>query len=284
MKKYAQYVVLAGLVAGLAGLPAFAARGQNSSGTAQQSSSQTPATGQGSSKAQAAPVKLNPKEEKAYKAFYDTPPSEPKTVISSGVSFLKKYPTSRYAASVYARLAGAYEATGEADKMMDAAHKALQLNPNDVDTLSLLAYAIPRRVDPNDIDSGEKLQEAAQDATKALELLPSVPKPASMTQDQFTSAINAEAASCHSGLGLVDYYEHDISGMVTQLEQAVKLNPTPDPSDQFLLGIAYMQDGRPADAVTILQKCSAEPGPLADRCKSSLEQAQKQAASQQKKQ
>ncbi len=282
MKKYVQFAVLAGLVAGLASLPAFAVSGQNSSGSTQ-SSAQAASSGQGSSQAKAAPVKLNPKEEKAYKAFYDVPNSQPKDVVSAGEGFLKKYPQSRYAGSVYGRLATAYEAIGKPDEMMDAGHKALAINPNDVDVLSLLAYTIPRRIDPNNLDSGTQLQEAAQDATKALELLPQMQKPASMPQEQFTAAINAEAASAHSGLGLVDYYEHDIPGMIAQLEQAIKLNSTPDASDQYLLGIAYIQAGRASDAEDILQKCVAEPGPLASRCKVSLEQAQKLAASQQKK-
>ncbi|HVB97858.1 MAG TPA: hypothetical protein VNJ12_00800 [Candidatus Dormibacteraeota bacterium] len=285
MRKYLQFAVLAGLVAGLASLPAFAVRGQNASGQGAQQPSGSPAasTGQGSSQAKAAPVKLNPKEEKAYKAFYDIPTGQPKDVVSSGQDFLKKFPTSRYAGSVYGRLAVAYETLGDPDQMMDAGQKALQLNPDDVDVLSLLAYSIPRRINPDNIDSGEKLQEATQYAMRALELLPKVQKPAAMPQDQFTSAINAEAASCHSGLGLIAYYQHDPTAMVTQLEQAVKLNPTPDPSDQYLLGIAYIESGRAADAEDILQKCVAEPGPLAAGCKRSLEQAQKLAASQQKK-
>ena len=286
MRRYAQLAILAGMVVGLASLPAFAVRGQYASGqtTQQPSTSQAAPTDQGTSQAKAAAPKLNPKEEKAYKAFYETPSNQPKDVVSAGQDFLKKFPSSRYAGSVYARLATSYEALGQQDQMLDAGHKALQLNPDDVDVLSLLAYAIPRRIDPNNIDSGEQLQEAAQDATHALDLLSKMQKPANMTQDQFTSAINGEAASCHSGLGLVDYYQHDITGMVAQLEQAVKLNPTPDPTDQYLLGIAYIQSNRAADAEDILQKCVADGGSLVDQCKKSLDQAQKLAASQQKKQ
>jgi tetratricopeptide (TPR) repeat protein len=195
---------------------------------------------------------------------------------------LKKYPDSDYAPSVYSRLTAAYEALGDQVEMLDAGHKALQLNPDNVDVLSIMAYAIPRRIDPNNLDSGQQLQEASQDANHALALLSKVQKPATMTPDQFTAAINAESASCHSGLGLVDYYQHDIPGMVSELEQAVKLNPTPDPSDQYLLGIAYIEAGRPADAETVLKQCVAEPGPLVSRCQSSLAQAQKLAASQTK--
>lgn len=277
MKRYAEFTVLAGLVVGLAVMPAFAVRGPRSSrlGGQKQNSSQ-------SATAKKKKVKLNPKEEKAYKKFYKTPESNPKAITQNGKEFLKKFPKSRYAPSVYARMADAYEVLGDTDDMFDAAHKALQLNPNNVDVLSLMAYTIPRRIDPSNLGAGAKLKEASDDAHKALALLPTVPKPPNMTQAQFTKAINGEASSCHSGLGLVAYYNHNIPGMVSELEQAVKLNPTPDPSDQYLLGLAYMQAGRPADAEDILQKCSSSPGPLAARCTASLAQAKKLAAAKTK--
>lgn len=280
MKKYAQMAVLAFLAAAVASLPALARAGQYSQPQGSQQSNQQ--SNQESNGKAAPPVKLNPKEEKAYKAFFDTPNSQSQAVVDSGESFLKKFPNSAYAGSVYARLASAYEALGDTPKMFDAAHQALQINADNVDVLSLMAYAIPRRINPNDLNSGSQLQEASQDATHGLDLLSKQQKPKDMAQDQFTAAINAEAAECHSGLGLVDYYQHNIPGMVTELEQAVKLNPNPDPSDEFLLGLAYMQAGRPADAETILGKCDAPPSPLADRCKTALDQAQKQAASQTK--
>lgn len=274
MRKHMHLAILAGLVVGLASLPALAMPGWGTSRL--QPALQTT---QGSSHAKAKkPPKVNPKEEKAYKGFYDTPTTDPQKVVSVGQKFLKKYPTSRYAAGVYSRMAQAYENLGDTTKMFDAGHKALQLNPDDVDVLSLMAYSIPRRIDPNDIDSGAKLQEASQDATHALELLSKMQKPAKMTAADFTAAVNTEAASCHSGLGLVDYYNHNIPGMISELEQAVKLDPTPDQSNQYLLGIAYMQAHRPADAEAILQKCTAEPGPLAGRCQESLGQAKKMAA------
>lgn len=270
MKKFAQFTILAGLVTGLATIPAFPAQAQQSAGQQAQQ--------QSGSQAKPAAVKPNPAEEKAYKAFFNIPPSQPQQVISKGTDFVKKFPSSRYNGSVYARLATSYYVLGDTQEMFDAAHEALQLNPDNVDVLSLMAYTIPRRVDPNNLDTPQKLQEATQDANHALDLLSKMQKPANLTQDQFTAGINAESASCHSGLGLVDYYQHDIPGMVSQLEQAVKLEAMPDPTDQFMLGVGYLQAGRPVDAEGIFEKCSAEDGPMASRCKTFLAQAKKQAA------
>ena len=284
MKKYVQFALLAGLVVGLASLPVFAAQNQQPAGQPAQSSSGTqaaPATPAASGQAQPgqpAVAQPDPAEEKAYNAFFNVSPTNPQQMASSGEAFVKKYPNSRYNATVYSRLTAAYEALGDATKMFDAGHKALALNPDDVDVLSLMAYAIPRRINPNDLEAPQKLQEATQDADHALALLSKMQKPANLSEQQFTTAVNGESASCHSGLGLVDYYQHNIPGMVSEFQQAVKLDPTPDPADQYLLGLAYLQATRPADAVTVLNECGAESGPLQSRCQSSLAQAKKLAA------
>lgn len=280
MKKYVQFALLAGLVVGLASIPVLAGQNQQPSSQPAQAASGTQATPAtpAAGAAQPATAKPDPAEQKAYQAFYTIPPSDPQQIASSGAAFVKKYPNSVYNAAVYARLAATYETLGDATKMFDAGHKALALNPNNVDVLSLMAYAIPRRINPNDLETPQKLAEATQDADHALALLGKMQKPASLTQQQFTTAVNGESAYCHSGLGLVDYYQHNIPGMVSEFEEAVKLDPTPEPSDQYLLGLAYLQDNRPADAATVLKECSTESGPLQSRCQSSLAQAKKLAA------
>jgi tetratricopeptide (TPR) repeat protein len=298
MKFSVRLALFAGLVVGLAGLPALASQGQQQPKQGQSAQQpQKPQTGkqqpaQTGSKAQPAVQKpgegvpagkkLNPAEEKAYQTFYKLPPAQAKEVISSGEAFLKKYPDSHYAGSVYSRLTSAYEVTGQDQKMFDAGEKALKLNPKNVDVLSMLAYTIPRRINPNDLGAADKLQEAADYAKRALALLATMPKPANLTDEQFAAAKQGEEASCHSGLGLVYLHEHNVAGAVTELEQAVKLDPTPDPTNQFLLGFAYAQAGRWNDAVGPLTSCSSTPNPVANRCKEVLAAVKKHVTAQPK--
>jgi tetratricopeptide (TPR) repeat protein len=292
MNVFVRTTLLAGLVVGLAGLPALA-------GQSQQQQSQKPQTGQqqqaqpgqqqqpqpgqqpGAQAAPAAPAQ-SPAEVKAYKHFYDLPASNAQGIISEGNDFLQKFPNSQYDGAVYSRMTNAYRQLGNDTKMFEMAEQAIKLNPNNVDMLSLMAYSIPRRIDPNDLDSTQKLQEAEDYAKRAITLIPAMAKPANLTDDQFTTAKNAELSSCHSGLGLVYFYQHNINGMITELEQAVKLDPTPDPTDQFLLGYAYAQAGRYADAVAPLTACSAS-GPMASRCKGLLDNVKKHVTAAPKK-
>lgn len=291
MKVFIRFAVLAGLVVGLAGLPAVAAQAQSAqkpqSGqqpAAQQQTGQSSSTTAQAGKATPAAPKVNPEEEKAYKKFFNTPATDSQTIITEGEAFLQKFPDSHYASAVYSRLATAYQSTGDETKMMASAKKAVELNPNNVDMLSLLAYVMPRRIDPNELGAADELKEAQGYATRALQLIPTVPKPAGLTDAQFAADKNGEESLAHSGLGLVDFYLHNIPGMITELEAALKLETTPDPADQFLLGFAYVQAGRYSDAVAPLKACSSTPNPVADRCKSALSVAEKHAASQPKAQ
>ena len=288
MKVLVRITCLAGLVVGLAGLPALAAQSQQPSQKPQSGQPQQPQPNQQpqpgqqpgaqepgkAAPAPPAPPPKTPAEEKAYKVFFGLPPTDPQAVITSGNDFLKKFPDSHYTGSIYAKLTNAYRELGDDAKMFESGQKALEANPNNVDVLAILAYSIPRRIDPNDLESNQKLQQAEGYAKRAIELIPTMPKPANLTDDQFTTAKNAELASCHSGLGLVYYYQHNLPSMITELEQAVKLDPTPDPTDQFLLGFAYQQAGRYTEAVAPLEACAATTGPGAGRFKSVLAAAQ----------
>lgn len=224
--------------------------------------------------------KINPEEDAAYKAFLQVKRDDTQNVIRQGEEFLKKYPDSINRESVYWRLATAYQVTGQDEKMFAAGEKVLELDPNNVDALSMMAWAMPRRIRPGDLDADQKLQKAETYAKHAIELLASVQKPANVTDEEFARAKNEELVSCHSGLGLVFYYQQQFPQMVTEFEQATQLTPNPDPVDLFFLGLAYDQTKRHSDAATAFTRCGQMPGPMQDRCKQGLEQAKKLAASQ----
>ena len=58
---------------------------------------------------------------------------------------MAKYPDSKYKVAVYSLLTTAYMGTNQIDKMVDAGGKVLQIDPDDVDILPILAWAVPRR-------------------------------------------------------------------------------------------------------------------------------------------
>lgn len=229
---------------------------------------------------QAPPV--NTEEDKDYKAFFDAPRDMPQKQIELAEAFLAKYPDSRYRASVYAGMVNAYLALGDVDKLFVAGEKALELNPDNVDVLAVVAYAVPRRIKPEDLDAAQKLQKVEQYSKHAVEVLNGLPKPDTLTEEEFTRAKNEKLSMAHSGLAMVAFHRNNFTGMASELEQATTLSAAPDPSDFYLLGVAYDKVQRHGDAATAFGKCAAVAWDFQDRCKQSQEQSLKQAGVQPK--
>jgi tetratricopeptide (TPR) repeat protein len=252
----------------------------------QKQQQQTPPAAQppaapGQQPAQAQPAapqapKLNPKEEADYKAFFSLQSSEVGAIVSKGEAFLKDYPESHYRSVVYAKLAMGYQAKGDEAKMFADAEKSVELDPDDVSALSLLAEALPRRTNPNVPGAQAEMQKAEQYANHAIQLLTTMSKPAYLTDEQFTHSKNGYLAMCHSGLGLLSYYQQNVPQAIVELEQATRLGQ--DPVDYFLLGLMYEDAGRFSDAVGAFTECDVNGSPMQSRCQARLEDAKKKAA------
>jgi len=223
---------------------------------------------------------VNAEEEAAYKAFYEAKPTEIQSQIQLGEEFLKKFPESRYREGIYSRLTGVYLTAGQEDKMFAAGEKALELNANNVDVLSLMAMVLSRRATPGALDADQKLQKSERYSTQAINLLTTIQKPEALSEEDFTRAKNDKLSMCHSGLGFVHFHRQKFADSATALEQATKLASAPDVADFFVLGLAYHNTQRHADAVTVFERCAEAAGPLQERCKQGLEQAKKLAGTQ----
>lgn len=224
---------------------------------------------------------VNAEEEAAYKAFFEFR-GEPARKVELGEEFLKKFPESRYRSGIYSGMASAYAALGEQDKIVAAGEKALELSPDEVNVLALLALVLPRSVNPGALDTNQKLDKAEKYSKQAITLLATMPKPAGLTDEDFAKAKNERLSMCHSGLGIGYFHRQKYADSAAELEQATQLVSPPDPVDLYVLGLAYMNTKRFADAANALGRCvdGAGPGPFQDRCKQGAEQAKKQAATQ----
>jgi len=224
----------------------------------------------------AKPAPVNKAEEEAYKALYAARTGSPATQIQLAEDFVAKYPQSHYLMGVYSQLTTAYYAEGQEDKMFVAGTKAIELNPDNVDVLALLAMAMPRRVKATTPDAQQQYQKAETYARHAIELIPNLTKPDTVDDATFEKAKNDKLSMAHSGLGLIDIQHQKYEDARTELTQAVHLSSTPDPVDYYLLGNADVQASYYNDAVAAYEKCSAS-GPLVAQCKARAEAAKKDA-------
>lgn len=225
---------------------------------------------------------VDPEEQKAYKTFYDIKPDSPDQQIKVGEAFLQKYPNSVYAESVYSRLVAAYNEKQDMPKLFAAADKALALNPKDVFVLVLVGWVIPHDYNPNDMDADRRLDKAESYEKQALELLPTMPKPEGISDDQFAKTKAAAESQAHSALGLVYFRRQDYANSVTETQKALTGQTNPDPVDYFVLGMGQFGLKHFGEAADAFHKCAQIPGGMQDRCKTRESDAKKQAAAQPK--
>ena len=227
-----------------------------------------------------APAPVNAEEDAAYKAFQAVPQADLNKRIELGEAFVQKYPQSRYLPPIYSALTISYLQTNQVQKMLAVGEKEVQLTPNDVTTLAILAQTISRVTSSNTPDAAKQLDKAASYAKKAIEIVPTLPKPENLTDEAFSAAKNQTLATAHSGLGLVLVKQGKSGDAIPELEQAVKMDPNPDPVNFYVLGIANKSASHFDDAVTAFTKCAAMPGGMQATCKAQAEDAKKQGATQ----
>jgi tetratricopeptide (TPR) repeat protein len=228
------------------------------------------------------PAPVNAEEEAAYKAFQAVIPNDAAKKIEVGEAFLLKYPESRYKSPVYGALTYAYLQAGNTQKMQEYGEKELALMPNDVSTLALLGQTLPRGLHGSASDPAavQVLAKAEQYSKQAIEITPTLPKPENLTEEAFASAKNQTLAMAHSGLGLVYVRRGKNAEAIPELEQAVKIDPAPDPVNYYLLGMANKITSHFDDAIAAFNKCATMTGPLQGTCKAQAEDAKKLGATQ----
>jgi tetratricopeptide (TPR) repeat protein len=221
----------------------------------------------------AAPV--NAEEDAAFKALSDVPSTDQAKRIELGEAFLQKYPNSRYRSPVYGSLIMAYVQSGQVQKMEETADKEIALNPNDVQVLAVVGQTLPRAMNSKTPEPDKVLSKAEQYSKKAIELTPTIPKPATVSDDSFTMVKNQTLGMAHGGLGLVYIRRGKFSEAIPELNQAVTIDPTPDPVNYYLLGMANAKTSHFDDSIAAYNKCAAAAGTMQETCKKGAEESKK---------
>jgi tetratricopeptide (TPR) repeat protein len=226
---------------------------------------------------------VNAEEDAAIKAFREIPNTNADVdkKIQTGNDFLQKYPTSRYRTEVYGWLVKGYMSQGNVAKMEAMGEKDLELNPNDVQILAIMGSAMPRTIPTLAPDQREKvLKQAEQYSNKAIELVPTLAKPANMPDELFIGARNQTLSMAYSGLGVVAFWRGKYADAIPNLEKSLKLDPNPDPVNYYVLALSNEKASHFDDAVTAFTKCAAIQSGLQVTCKQGIEEAKKLGATQ----
>jgi tetratricopeptide (TPR) repeat protein len=227
------------------------------------------------------PAPASSEEDAALKALQSMPESSPENIqakLTAAEDFVKKYPQSRYRATIYPFLTIGYVQVGQSEKALAFGDKELEINPNDVATMAVMSQTMSRVYNPSMPDAAKRLDRAEALGKRAIEVIPTIPKPEGVTEEAFNNSKNETLAMAHSGLGVVNWRRGKSADAIPELEQSLKLDPVSDPVNWLILGIVNQNTSHFDDAANAFTKCASIPGQLADTCKGKAEAAKKLAA------
>lgn len=192
---------------------------------------------------------------------------DPAKKIQLGNNFLEKYPKSPLAERVDVGMMDVYRAQQDWKNSYAFADRALALEPDDVDVLTIVGWTIPHVYSPDDADADQELAKAETFAKHALDVMAKMPKPPGMSDTQFAAAKSKRTFQAHSALGLVYFRREDYDKSASELELATKGNPVQDQTDLFVLGVDLQNLNRFTEAAEAFGGCGQMPGPLQSQCK-----------------
>lgn len=228
------------------------------------------------------PTPVDPKEDADYKSIMAMNPANAADVdkeVQAGEDFVKTYPASKRLEPIYSRLSNVYYQKQQLDKMYENGEKALALNGDDLSVLALLGEKLPRG-NANDPSFKDKLAKAEQYDKHALDLLPTMPKPAGLTDEQFAKLKDNVITATHGGLGIALFREGKAADAVPELQKATDGVTNPDPVTLFVLGMALDGLQKYSDAAKAFDGCAQVTSPLQDRCKQGASEAKAKAGTQ----
>jgi tetratricopeptide (TPR) repeat protein len=149
---------------------------------------------------------------------------DPAAQISGLEAFLAQYPNSVMKEDALESLMVAYQKTNNQAKMLDAAQRILQANPNNLRALALLSY-IKRAQAEAGQDAQNNLTQGAQFADRGLQALQTAPKPDGTSDADFTKMKSQMSAIFNGTSGMAALQAKNYPVAQQRLRAAVEADP-----------------------------------------------------------
>src|SRR5579862_1036072 len=169
---------------------------------------------------------------------------DPHKKISGAEAFLAKYTDTDFKDLAYLQELASYQQLNDGPHAIEAGEKALGANPDNLDALRFVCFALPFVFKPTDADAAAKLTRADTEAKHGLELIQKLQKPAGVPDDQFNQAIKGLRSVFNGTVGWVALQKKDYAAAITSLKTASE----DDPGNNLtfsMLGQAYLQSTPP---------------------------------------
>jgi hypothetical protein len=195
----------------------------------------------------APPQKKEIKDPAEYNAYVGAvQQADPAAKISGLEAFLTQYPNSVMKEDALEILMGTYQQKGDPNKMGDTAQRLLQLNPNNVRALALLAYSKRVAAQANQ-NPQQNLADAEQYGQKGQAALQNFAKPDGMSDPDYQNLKKQMDGIFNAAVGVAALQKKDFPTATKSLRVAAEATPT-DFSIVYPLALAYLQS-TPSDVV-----------------------------------
>jgi hypothetical protein len=166
--------------------------------------------------------------------------ANPATKAQSLEQFLLQYPNTVVKDDAVEALMGAYQQAGDANKMTDAANRLLQINPNAVRALALMAYTSRAKAEQGGPDVQTASQQARQYGEKGLAALQCFLKPAGMSDNDFDTQKKQMAAIFNGAAGRGALNLKDYPAAQKFFSEAAALEPNAL-GDVYAAAVSYLE-------------------------------------------
>jgi len=171
--------------------------------------------------------------------------ANPGTKAQSLEQFLLQYPNTVVKDDALEALMGAYQQAGDATKMQDAANRLLQVNPNAVRALALMAYTMRAKAESGGADVQQASTQARQYGEKGLAALQCFAKPAGTPDAEFETQKKQMAAIFNGAAARGALNTKDYAAAQKYFSQAVALDPN-SLGDVYAAAVSYLEPKAPA--------------------------------------
>lgn len=229
--------------------------GEKTAQEGQESQAEQPATG---------PIAQSEEELVAYNQFARQ--LDPDMTIQAGEEFVQLYPESQLRALVYSLVAIAYRDKNDYEKSLEYGEKALELEPENVLALSVLAHTLPQRMKGSGLEQAQKLARTLELANRGLAEMEKLVKRPDQAEEEFQTHKATLSRLLHSALGRVHLQRRQLDKAQVEYKMAVTAIENPDPTDYFYLGQAYEEDRKFEEAIEAFENASRlSPGTIIEQ-------------------
>jgi tetratricopeptide (TPR) repeat protein len=175
--------------------------------------------------------------------------TEPAEIVQSAARFARQWPSSELAVRVFELQLEAYRKLGDAKGALAAGERGLAAAKDYIPLLVAAAY-----IEANESSDPARLAVASWRAKRALELLGAATASRDLRPPQWEFAVARAASTAHATLGMVAFKGGQAAIAIGEFEQALKLHPPPpDPAQQYRLALLYREQGKTAEARSLLE-------------------------------